>query len=191
MSDILRRKVFVLNSNWQLINEVTVEDAIKQMFIDAATALDFRNDDEYYPVKWEDWIKLEPLSAEETLHTTVSRIRMPTVIVAVNYDRVPKRSAKVNLKTISERDGGRDYVTGEILAPEDRSLDHLDPISRGGSRKDPNNIALLHKKRNNKKGSKTPEEMGWKRPKLKKLKAFNPKPMHKHHHAILKVVPVV
>lgn len=185
MSSVLQRKVFILNRNWQLINEIQVIDAIKMMCTDVATALDFRGPDDYSPVKWEEWLKLKPFSEDETIHTQYLRIRQPTVAIAVNYGHVPKRRPKLNLKTIAERDEYKDYVTGEYLDPKDRSLDHLDPISRGGSKTDPANIALLHKERNNKKGSKTPEEMGWKRPKLKPLKASKPKPTHLHHKIIL------
>jgi 5-methylcytosine-specific restriction endonuclease McrA len=184
MSNVLQRKVFVLNRNWQLINEVSVESAIKQMCCDVATALDFRGAGDYSPVKWDDWLKLTPFSEEETIHTQYLKIRMPTVIIAVNYGHIPKRRPKLNLKTIAERDDYKDYVTGEFLEPHDRSLDHLDPISRGGSKTDPKNIALLHKKRNNQKGSRTPEEMGWKRPKMKPLGVSKFKPTHPHHKII-------
>jgi len=180
MSNVLTRKVFVLNKFWKLVNEVTVQDAIKQMVTDVATALDFSGD-MYMPVKWADWVKLAPFSEEETIHTLTAKIRMPTVIVAVNYDKVHPRRKKVSVKTIAERDGNRDYVTNEILKPHEMSIDHLDPISRGGSKTDPRNMALLRKDRNNKKGAKTPEEMGWTRPKTKPLGMVVPKPSHPHH----------
>lgn len=185
MSNVLDKRVFVLNKHYRLINEVTVMEAIKQMYTNVATALDFTDEHYYVPVRWEEWIKLPPLNEDEVVHTLTMKIRQPTVIIAINYEGLPKRKAKVNLKTIAERDGFKDYVTGEILKPEDWSIDHLDPKSRGGSKSDPKNMALLHKARNNKKGNKTPEEMGWVRPKVKPLVAKLPKPTHKHHERIL------
>ena len=185
MSNVLNRKVLVLNKHFRLINEVSVEEAIKQMCTNVATALDFSDEHYYIPIRWEEWIKLPLLNDEEALHTPRMTIRMPTVIIAVNYDRIPKRTAKVNVKTIAERDGYKDYVTGETLKPEDWSIDHLDPKSRGGSKKDPSNMALLHKKRNSLKGNRTPEEMGWPRPKPKKLLPRMLKPSHRHHEIII------
>ena len=57
---------------------------------------------------------------------------MPTVIVAVNYARVPKKRLKLCAKNIRERDGNRCQYTGVLLRPDEGSLDHVVPRSRGG-----------------------------------------------------------
>jgi len=52
-------------------------------------------------------------------------IRVPTVIVAVNYAKVPKKRPKLGAKTIGERDANRCQYTGQLLKPEEGSLDHV------------------------------------------------------------------
>jgi len=59
-------------------------------------------------------------------------IRVPTVIVAVNFAKVPKKRPKLCSRTIRERDGNRCQYTGKFLKPEEGSLDHVVPRSRGG-----------------------------------------------------------
>jgi 5-methylcytosine-specific restriction endonuclease McrA len=180
MAKVLNRKVFVLNRNWQLVNETTVLEALKQMYADVATALAFDENGDYEPVRWDEWIKLPLLKTDEAVHTTKIVIRMPTVIVAVNYDRLPKRKPKLTTKNIVKRDKGICQHTGKLLQPHEYSLDHVDPLSRGGLNV-PENIVLCDKAFNTWKGNKTCEELGIPRPKVKKLGAFRPDPSHPHH----------
>ena len=44
---------------------------------------------------------------DESVHTVRGEIRVPTVIVAVNYAKVPKKRPKLCAKSIRERDGKR------------------------------------------------------------------------------------
>jgi len=59
-------------------------------------------------------------------------IRVPTVIVAVNYAKVPKKRPKLCARAIRERDRNRCQYTGRVLRPDEGSLDHVVPRSRGG-----------------------------------------------------------
>jgi len=181
MDNVLKRKVFVLNRFWQLINETTVEEAVKQMAANAATGLDFRGEEDYQPVRWMDWINLPLLDQQEVIHTPHRKIRMPTVIIAVNYEGIPKRRPKFTLKNIAKRDGGICQHTGRVLKPCEYSLDHVDPISRGGANS-PENVVLADKKFNSWKGNRTCEELGIPRPKIRKLQIFKPEPTHPHHN---------
>jgi hypothetical protein len=52
--------------------------------------------------------------------------------VAVNYAHVPKKRPKLSAKNIRERDGNRCQYTGKVLHPDEGSLDHVVPRSRGG-----------------------------------------------------------
>ncbi len=48
----------------------------------------------YFPtgsVTWEEWITLPIREQDEAVHTVRGQIRVPTVIVAVNYAKVPKK----------------------------------------------------------------------------------------------------
>ena len=60
-------------------------------------------------------------------------ICVPTVIVAVNFAKVPRKRPKLCAKTIRERDGNRCQYTCRLLHPDEGSLDHVLPRSRGGA----------------------------------------------------------
>src|SRR6266536_985886 len=111
--------------------------------------------------RWEEWITL-PIRPQDTAVEAVrGPIRVPTVIVAVNFARVPKKRPKLCAKTIRERDGNRCQYTGRILCPDEGSLDHVVPRSRGG--KDTwENLVWSSKDVNARKGNRLPQEAGLK-----------------------------
>src|SRR5437764_1052238 len=105
MSDILNKTiVLVLNRNWQAINIRTPADAFCQMATNVATALEIEREDAaesesdpFYtlqsalhirnirPVTWDEWITLPVRSQDYAVHTVRGAIRVPTVIVALNF----------------------------------------------------------------------------------------------------------
>src|SRR6266852_3869281 len=116
MTDILNKSiVLVLNRNWQAINVRTPADAFCQMATNVATALEIEGENQIRPVTWDEWIRL-PIRAQDQ---------------AVQYAKVPRKRPKLCAKTIRERDGNRCQYTGRVLPPEEGSLDHILPRSRG------------------------------------------------------------
>ena len=92
MSNILSKAtVLVLNRNWQAINVRTPQEAVCMMATDLATSLEIEGEDHIRPVTWEEWITLPVRDQDEAVHTVRGQIRVPTVIVAVNYAKVPKK----------------------------------------------------------------------------------------------------
>src|SRR4029077_16254402 len=111
--------------------EIEVEDSTESesdSFRIPHSALRARN---IRPVTWEEWITLPIRDQDEAVHTVRGAIRVPTVIVAVNYAKVPKKRPKLCAKAIRERDGNRCQYTGRVLHPNEGSLDHVVPRSRG------------------------------------------------------------
>jgi len=160
MSDILNKTiVLVLNRNWQAIHVRTPQEAFCMMATNVATALEIDGDDHIRPVTWDEWIRLPVRPQDNAVQTVRGQIRVPTVIVAVNYAKAPKKRPKLCAKTIRERDGNRCQYTGEMLKPEEGSLDHVVPRSRGG--KDAwENLVWSSKAVNTKKGNRLPDEAG-------------------------------
>jgi 5-methylcytosine-specific restriction endonuclease McrA len=165
MSDILNKTiVLVLNRNWQAINIRTPADAFCQMATNTATALDIALDEEgqaqsLRPVMWDEWITLPIRDADQSVRTARGAIRVPTVIVAVNFAKVPKRRPKLSAHNIRLRDGNRCQYTGRVLRPEEGSLDHVVPRSRGG----PDtweNLVWSAKEVNQRKADRLPHEAG-------------------------------
>lgn len=167
MTDILNKSiVLVLNRNWQAINVRTPQEAFCQMATNVATGLDIEMADDakaeaLRPVTWDEWITLPIRAQDNFVRTARGRIRVPTVIVAVNFARVPKKRPKLCAKAIRERDGNRCQYTGKLLKPDEGSLDHVLPRSRGG--KDAwENLVWSCKDVNSRKGDRLPHEAGLK-----------------------------
>lgn len=83
------------------------------------------------------------------------------MIVLANFARVPKKRPKLCAKTIRERDGNRCQYTGRVLHPEEGSLDHVLPRSRGGE-DTWENLVWAGKDVNARKGNRLPHEAGLK-----------------------------
>jgi len=167
MSDILNKAiVLVLNRNWQAIHVRAPQEAFCMMATNVATALDIELGDgaraeALRPVTWDEWITLPVRPQDNAVQTVRGAIRVPTVIVAVNFANVPKKRPKLCAKTIRERDGNRCQYTGELLKQDEGSLDHVVPRSRGG--KDAwENLVWSSKVVNTKKGNRLPHEAGLK-----------------------------
>jgi 5-methylcytosine-specific restriction endonuclease McrA len=167
MSNILNKNiVLVLNRNWQAINVRTPQEAFCMMATNVATGLEIELGDgaraeALRPVTWDEWITLPIRPQDTAVHTVRGAIRVPTVIVAVNYAKVPKKRPKLSAKTIRERDGNRCQYTGALLRPDEGSLDHVLPRSRGG--KDTwENLVWSSKDVNSRKANRLPHEAGLK-----------------------------
>lgn len=160
MSDILNKSiVLVLNRNWQAINIRTPADAFCQMATNVATALDIEGESHIRPVTWAEWIMLPVRAQDHAVRTTRGAIRVPTVVVAVNYAKVPRKRPKLSARTIRERDGNRCQYTGRLLHPDEGSLDHVLPRSRGGQ-DTWENLVWSAKDVNQHKADRLPHEAG-------------------------------
>jgi len=87
--------------------------------------------------------------------------QIPTVVVAVNYARVPKKRPRLCAKTIRERDGNSCQYSGKLLRPDEGSLDHVLPRSRGG-KDEWGNLVWSDRTVNARKGNRLPHEAGLK-----------------------------
>jgi 5-methylcytosine-specific restriction endonuclease McrA len=175
MSDMLNKTiVLVLNRNWQAINIRTPQDAFCMLATNVATGLDIEVEDTALctphsefrasairPVTWDEWITLPVREGDYAVRTARGAIRVPTVIVAVNFAKVPKKRPKLCSKTIRERDGNRCQYTGKLLKPDEGSLDHVLPRSRGGA-DTWENLVWSSKDVNTRKGNRLPHEAGLK-----------------------------
>lgn len=167
MSEILNKNiVLVLNRNWQAINIRTPQDAFCQMATNVATALDIELSDAgraqaMRPVMWDEWITLPIRPQDNAVRTARGAIRVPTVIVAVNFAKVPKKRPKLSARAIRERDGNRCQYTGKLLRPDEGNLDHVQPRSRGG-RDTWENLVWAAREVNQRKADRLPHEAGLK-----------------------------
>jgi len=167
MNDILNKSiVLVLNRNWQAINIRTPQEAFCMMAANVATALEIELGDgaraeALRPVPWDEWITLPIRESDHAVQTVRGAIRVPTVIVAVNYAKVPKKRPKLNARNIRERDRNRCQYTGRLLHPDEGNLDHVVPRSRGGA-DTWENVVWAARDVNQRKADRLPHEAGLK-----------------------------
>jgi len=167
MNDILNKAtVLVLNRNWQAVNVRTPQEAFCMMATNVATGLEIELGDgaraeALRPVTWDEWIALPIRPQDNAVRTVRGPVRVPTVIVAVNYARVPKKRPKLCARAIRERDRNRCQYTGRVLRPDEGSLDHVVPRSRGGKNAW-ENLVWAGKDVNARKGNRLPHEAGLK-----------------------------
>jgi 5-methylcytosine-specific restriction endonuclease McrA len=177
--DILNKPiVLTLNRLWQATGHRTVKDAMvalnggnKENPPALALAIDYeQNSDGTWkfhepcnqtPTKWEDWIKLPIRDFDLVIHTCKLTIRVPTVIVSVNYDKTHNRTPKFSADAVFERDQGIDQYTGKYVPRNEGNLDHVIPKDKGG-KTEWENIVWTHQNVNHKKANKLPHEAGLK-----------------------------
>src|SRR5262245_51178903 len=114
----LDKQVLVLNKSWQPINVMTVQKALSMMAANAATAFDFSGGN-FAPVKWSDWLEL-PVRAEDQGIRTPSRVvRVPRVIIATQFNKVPAKRPRLTLNHLRERANHRCAYTRRVLRGEE------------------------------------------------------------------------
>ena len=160
MKSILHKStVLVLNRNWQAIHVKTPAEAFCMMATGSASGLDLCGDEFISPVKWDEWLKLPVRDEDNSVNTPRGAVRVPTVIVAANYSKVPLCQPKFGARGIWERDGGICQYTGRKLSPGEGNIDHVLPRSRGGA-SSWDNCVLSHRAVNEKKAARLPDEAG-------------------------------
>lgn len=160
MTDILNKTtVLVLNRHWQAIHVKTPAGAFCMMATGSATALDIQGEGCIVPVSWADWLKLPVRDCDYAVNTPRGAVRVPTVVVASRYAKVPIRRPRFGARGIWERDGGVCQYTGRKLAPHEGNIDHVIPRSRGGHTTW-ENCVLTHREVNTRKADRLPAEAG-------------------------------
>lgn len=194
MESVLDKQVTLqLNAAWQPIGWRTVRQALIAMnggnagHEPPALAVDMAT---MRPVEWSEWITLPVRESDLQIMTGKGPIRAPTVLIAVNYKKMPMRTTRLSTGNILERDGLIDQYTGEKLHRKDANVDHVVPRSKGG--KDTwENMVTTHRRRNFEKGNKMNHEAGLKL--IRKPKAPPTVPAsylikhakHDDHHAFI------
>jgi hypothetical protein len=184
MSIINRLQVLKLNSAWQAVGQSTVGKALVDLAAGkSALALDIeyeKDENGNYildengwpsgkswprPVEWAEWITLPCRPFDDVIHygNGLKTMRAPTVIIAKNFAKMPKKSfkGKPSKDAIWIRDGGIDQYTGKRLRRDEATIDHILPQSRGGQHTW-ENLALTAKELNSRKGNRLNSEIGYK-----------------------------
>ena len=199
MNNIMNAAIVLkLNKSWQPVGFADVHKSIVDLCADInCFALDIEYDvvngkpdfdrpTFIRPVDWDTWITLPVRSWDLVIHSPHLAVRVPTVLIARNFNRMPMRyfKGRPSRNQIWHRDQGIDQYSGQPLNEDDASLDHVIPASRGG-KSTWENLVLTHEHTNSKKGNKMNEEAGLRL--IREPKAPKPQPVAalitipKHH----------
>jgi 5-methylcytosine-specific restriction endonuclease McrA len=177
MSDILDKPIVLsLNRVWQVIGHRTVKQALVALNggnadLPPALGLDIaypKFDDKSWnfdrplflnPLPWSEWIKLPVRDFDFAITTPKLHIRVPTVIVATRFAKMPVRIPRLTREAIFERDGGICQYTGEHVGKHGGNLDHVVPRDRGG-RDSFENLVWAKREINSLKANRLPHEAG-------------------------------
>lgn len=172
-----RRRVLVLNRNWQPVNIVGVRRAFSLLWQDRARVIDTR-DGSFAPIQAADWVALSQLEEDregwEFVRTVRHRILLPKVLLLNEYDRLPVTEVKFNRENIFIRDNYTCQYTGRRCKASDLTLDHVIPRERGG-RTSWENLVTCTREINSLKANRLPHEAGLqliRRPQRPKWKPF-------------------
>lgn len=175
MNIVDRNIVLSLNGNWQAIGVKTVAEAFTAMMGGTKNnppvkALDFDypqdangNYDFENPVikdvSWVEWLALPIREFDLVVNTSKHKIRVPTVVVAVNFKKMPKKRFRPTKKVLFELQKGICGLTGKPITFSQANIEHKKPKSQGG--KDTfENLMVADKRANNARGDKPYSELG-------------------------------
>ncbi len=176
MSELINKKIVLqLNASWRPVGERLVREAFvslmgeyngepPQLALDLTTRRDENGNDvlvDARAVEWDEWKTLPVREEDLAINTSSGLIRVPLILIARNYNKVPVRRKRLSVGNVRERDGGICQYTGRKLARGAGNIDHIQPRSRGG--KDVwTNVVWCDKDLNLAKGNRLNSEMGLK-----------------------------
>jgi 5-methylcytosine-specific restriction endonuclease McrA len=161
-----------LNSLWQPIDQKTVRESICSLVSGDFVALDInysRAGEEYdfstpielSPVDWQKWITLPVRPFDFSISSTRLTVRVPTVIVAKNFSKMPLKKMRLSIENVRSRDKNTCQYTGRKLKDGEGNVDHVIPKFLGGT-ESWENLVFCDKKINARKGRSSINEMGLK-----------------------------
>ncbi len=161
-SDALAASVLVLNRIYMAVHVVGARRAFGLLCRDMAEVVHFE-DGKFANFDFPSWIEISELKADEKqphedwIRSVHFEVLVPRVIRLLFYDRLPKRSLRLNRHTVFARDGHRCQYCGRRMPTGQLSLDHVVPRSRGG-RTTWENVVCACLTCNVRKGGRTPKE---------------------------------
>jgi 5-methylcytosine-specific restriction endonuclease McrA len=150
---LLSSNVLVLNKVFQAIQIISVRKAFALLYKGQVKAVL----EDYSTYGFQDWKDIPILPDDEYVTTPTFRIKVPRVILLLQFDKLPKQEVKFCRKNIFLRDNNRCQYCGKKYSTEELNLDHVVPTSKGG-KTCWENVVCSCLTCNVKKGSRIPEE---------------------------------
>ncbi len=154
--------VLVLNKHYAAVRVVSARRAFCLLFKRIAEIVSVE-DSSYQSHDFESWREVSEYRARyehehhEWIHCVRFDLVVPKVIRLLFYDRLPRRTVKLNRRNIFARDHNSCQYCGRKFPSSELSLDHVRPRSRGGLT-EWSNLVCCCVKCNVRKGGRTPTE---------------------------------
>ena len=176
----LDRTVLVLNRRWDPIQTTSVKDAIGLVAKGSAFVIDPSTFDRHDLISWGEVSKAMKVVGDGLIRSQHLAIVPPEVVVLTEYEGRGERSVVFSRKNIFKRDRYTCQYCGKQPGPEELTIDHVIPRSRGGT-STWENCLLACVECNKRKADKTLEQAGMtprktpKKPSWKTLAQVHPK----------------
>jgi len=176
----LDRTCLVLNRHWQPIQTTSVKDAIGLVAKGSAFVIDPATFERHDLLSWGEVSKATEAVGDGLIRSQHLAIVPPEVVVLTAYEGRGERSVVFSRKNIFKRDRYTCQYCGKQPGPEELTIDHVMPRSRGGT-STWENCLLACVECNKRKADKTPEEAKMpprkapKKPSWKTLSQVHPK----------------
>ncbi len=125
---VLKNDVLWLNKSWLAHDTKTVEDSFSTVCSERGLFLD----SESTPHDLGSWINLPVEDGADFIQLTQKRIRVPEIMLLAEYNRIPVRNVVFCRRNVWRRDKGHCQYCGRQPAPDDITMDHIYPKSKGG-----------------------------------------------------------
>ncbi len=170
-----RKIVLNLNANFQAINISSPKSAFIAMMggddnnppvkaLDIVYprkedgSFDLNSQPDMIPVTWQEWLALPIYEHHLVVNTSKMKIRVPTVVVSVNYYKVPKKRFRPTKSVLYKIQKGICGITGKKMSFKEANIEHKIPKSKGGKDTFENLMAAISKE-NSKRGNKSYQEL--------------------------------
>jgi 5-methylcytosine-specific restriction endonuclease McrA len=130
--DVLRRPTLVLNRGWTPIRTASVQEAIGLVAKGAAMIIEPESFATHDLISWNDVSRARVQFGEALIRSPRLALVPPEVILLTTYDGPGGRSVVFSRKNLFKRDRYTCQYCGLQPGPEELTVDHLVPRSRGG-----------------------------------------------------------
>jgi hypothetical protein len=157
----LERPVLVLNKRWVPIQVSNVRDALCLVAKGSAKIIDPTDFSQLDFMSWADVSKAREKVGDIMIRSTRLSIVPPEVIVLDKYEGQGEKSVVFSRRNLFKRDKYTCLYCGVQPGPDELTVDHIMPKSRGGT-STWENCALACVECNKRKANRTPDEAGMK-----------------------------
>ncbi len=156
---MLDRPVLVLNKRWEAIQTASVREAIGLVAKGSAFVIDPTTYERHDLMSWNDASKAAAVVGKLVVRSQHLALVAPEVVVLNDYEGRGERSVVFSRKNIFKRDRYACQYCGTQPGPEELTIDHVFPKSRGGL-STWENCLLACVECNKIKANRTPAEAG-------------------------------